>query len=586
MAKEEYRISDIYQGGPSSLSPKYGTVFDSYRINPSTFGLTTDPRTANVLQDASSKLSAGIKHIEISAVTPQVFESIPRQQLKELNRLSKLTGVDISLHGPIVEPSGMSEQGFSESNRAAAERQMINAIERGHDIKPDGIIPVTFHSSAVGIPGGIPQKVGGKVKELEEGMIINTDTGSVHRVPLKERNFPGDEGKRNIQTEVNKINDEQWVENLRQMEYSSHVGGDAIERAMTTNIIAEEEKKAGKKRTKEEEMMHNEFNRGVTFLNSSYSGLKQLFEVAEKKCSDEEKKRIHDFYKEIMPKAEKIRDAPGTNESIMLMKDIINGGVEILKDVHPKVYEDLNNFAKKKSVETFSNVALSSYKQFKDKAPIISIENPPAGVIFSTGEELKDLVEKAREKFVEKAVREGVGKSEAKEAANRILGVTWDVGHINMLRKFGHEKEDIIKETEAIAPLVKHIHLSDNFGLEHTELPMGMGNVPMKEILDKLGKEGFNAKKIIEASGWWEHFKSSPFQATLEAFGSPIYGMEMGPYWNQSMGLQQGYFSGYGSMLPQMNYETFGAGFSRLPAELGGQRGGAEGSRMSGRPME
>jgi len=59
----------------------------------------------------------------------------------------------------------------------------------------------------------------------------------------------------------------------------------------------------------------------------------------------------------------------------------------------------------------------------------------------------------------------------------------------------------------------------------------------------------------------------------------------MGPYWNQSIGLQQGYFSGYGNMLPQVNYETFGAGFSRLPAELGGQSQGG-GGRMGGAPLE
>jgi len=39
-------------------------------------------------------------------------------------------------------------------------------------------------------------------------------------------------------------------------------------------------------------------------------------------------------------------------------------------------------------------------------------------------------------------------------------------------------------------------------------------------------------------------------------------------------------------MLPQVNYETMGAGFSMLPSELGGQRGGARGNRMSGRGME
>ena len=81
-------------------------------------------------------------------------------------------------------------------------------------------------------------------------------------------------------------------------------------------------------------------------------------------------------------------------------------------------------------------------------------------------------------------------------------------------------------------------------------------------------------------------YANSPFKETLEAFGSPVYSMEMAPYWNQNQGLQQGYYSGYGQMLPQNNYETFGAGFSRLPGELGGQIRSAEGSRMSGRPME
>ena len=35
-----------------------------------------------------------------------------------------------------------------------------------------------------------------------------------------------------------------------------------------------------------------------------------------------------------------------------------------------------------------------------------------------------------------------------------------------------------------------------------------------------------------------------------------------------------------------MNYETFGAGFSNLPSELGGQKHGGSGGRMSNAPME
>jgi hypothetical protein len=112
-----------------------------------------------------------------------------------------------------------------------------------------------------------------------------------------------------------------------------------------------------------------------------------------------------------------------------------------------------------------------------------------------------------------------------------------------------------------------------------------MGNVPFKEMMEKLDKEGFKGRKIVEALGWFEHFKTSPYAMALEAMGSPIYSMQMSPYWNQNLGFSQGYFGGYGAMLPQKNYETFGAGFSQLPQELGGQVQG-RGGRMSGTPME
>ncbi len=579
----DYKISDIYQGGYSSLKPQYGDIFTGYRMNPGSFGMTTDPRTANVLQDVSSKLSSGAKHIEVSAVSPAVFDAIPDQQLKELKRLSKLTGVDISMHGPIAEPSGLTEHGFSESNREAVERQMFSAVKRGHEINPDGNIPITFHSSAVPFAGNIPQKG----KEPEETMIINTQTGSIHKIPLKERFFPGEEGKRNIPVEIKKINDEQWTENLDQLRSHAEIGTESIESSMATKLISEQEKKAGKDWSKDEEQMRTLFNKGALYLNSSYNSLQQLFDSAYQRVPEVEKQKIQNFFKEVDERARKIKQDTKSVESVQLRKEIIDKGVELLKDLPaPQTYANLEDFAKEKTVETFSNIALKSYKEFKDKSPIISVENPPAGVIFSTGEDLKNMIEKAREKFVEKAVKDGINETTAKEAADKLLGVTWDVGHINMLRKFGYENKEIIGQTEKVAPLVKHVHLSDNFGYEHTELPMGMGNVPIKEIMEKLGKNGFDARKIVEAAAWWEHFKAPPFKETLEAFGSPIYGMNMAPYWNQGAGFQQNYFSGYGMMLPQMNYETFGAGFSRLPTELGGQRGGAEGSRMSGRGME
>src|SRR3989344_4306249 len=115
MEKGGYKISDIYQGGYSSFSPTYGDVFTGYRTNVGSFSMTTRPDTANILKEVSDKVNMGIKNIDVTAISPQIFDQVPKQHLKEINRLSKLTGVDISVHGPLVEPSGLTQQGFTET---------------------------------------------------------------------------------------------------------------------------------------------------------------------------------------------------------------------------------------------------------------------------------------------------------------------------------------------------------------------------------------------------------------------------------------------------------------------------------------
>ena len=73
---------------------------------------------------------------------------------------------------------------------------------------------------------------------------------------------------------------------------------------------------------------------------------------------------------------------------------------------------------------------------------------------------------------------------------------------------------------------------------------------------------------------------------SLEGLGSPMYETGAGPRWNQAPAFQEGYFSGYGMMLPPQNYQMWGSGFmASLPTELGGQMPG-RGGGMSGTPME
>ncbi len=579
----DYKIENLYQGGYSSLDPSQNLSPIPNPISAKDLGMSTDARTANIIKQASQNLSAGATTIEINQVFPEVFDAVPKEQLEETRRLANLLGVDITFHAPVVEPSGMTQQGFTEANREAVERQMMQAIQKAALLKPDGNIPVTFHSSAT-VPGTIIPKADGKEKKPEETYVINSYSGEIHKIPIKQRTWPG-EKEATPQKEIQQINEDVWSSKLTNLGYHLQWGSRYLEEAKQ---IGDEDASITKKI-------------GKNYLVDSYRQLKELYNMAyisaEKNGNKRDIEVLNNLYKNIKKDAESIKKDPHDDRNLQRMQKILQEGLTTFEKLSapPKVFKPIDEFAEEKTVETFSNLAVNTYNDFikkGKKAPIISIENPPIGGAFSTGDDLKRIVEKTREEFINKIIKQGVPKEEAKKQAEQLIGVTWDVGHINMLRKHGYSERDIIEQTDKIAPLVKHVHLSDNFGMEHTELPMGMGNVPIKEMMKKLGEKGFEGKKIIEAMHWWQHFseggKIPPLQPTLEAFGSPVYSEGVGPYWNQIVGFQQGYFSGYGMMLPQVNYNTWGAGFSMasLPIELGGQMPGQDGSRMSGRPME
>lgn len=605
-----YKIPDIYQGGYSSLDPS-----NNY-MTAGTLGMTTDPRTANILQEVSTKLSTGVKQIEISAASPEVFDSMPKQQLKEVNRLSKLTGIDVSLHAPVVDVSGIDPRsGFSESERELSEKKVTEALLRARELDPDGNIPVTFHA-AEGIPASqlLPpseRKEGDNYKRL---LVINRETGKIAPLEEEKKFYPGEgeikEEVYNPEKNLEVLNHTEWDNTLSQIEFN-RVRADEILKdvnpifrelyinwrvseinpaAVPTSVLNELNNLSA-----EESEQLRKIHAAATYTDQATKTAIAAFDKAYKNSKTEEEKKLLGIvskkYGEMLGIKEGKRTDPKSFDP-KTQSDALFTLIQGLERVTPEMYVPIEGFAVEKSAQTFGNAAFNSYKKFRDKAPTLVIENPPAGFALSTGEDIKKMVEESRKHFVENATKPtnkgglGMGKSQAKKEAEKIIGATWDVGHINMLRKYGYSEEEIVEETKKVAPYVKHVHLSDNFGFEHTELPMGMGNVPLKKMMEKLGEKGVEAKKVIEAAHWWQHFKTPPFQEVLEAVGSPVYSMKMAPYWNQAAGLQEGYFSGYGQMLPQINYETFGAGFSQLPQELGGQMPGAKGGRMSGRPME
>jgi len=585
----EYNIKSIYQGGMSTFDTptNYG--------NTGKFGMGTDPRTANILKEASGKLASGVKHLELVMVTPKMIDSIPKQQIKEVKRLGKLTGAEFSVHGPVIDTTGINQQGFSELNREASERRVVDTLKRSHELNPEGNVPVVFHS-AEGIPGS-EWKTLGEDRKAKRLIATNRESGKL--IPLEEETLYYPETKdlekgriHTPESRIDTVNKTEWDNSISQLIFNKERADEILQNNQVQIQHILPDIQAGNitnetlAKFPEQKAALNHFQNANAYLEDVNLNIRGLFSKAYKYGDDKQKaalKELSNNYKDALEKS-----ADPFNVSKAMQDLLLN-----LKrqELAPDMYVPIEDFAVKQSSKTFGNAALASYKKFGDNAPLINIENPPGGFALSTATDLKNLVKASREEFVKQAVKEGeLSKGEAQMQAEKLIGATWDVGHINMLRGQGFKEKDIIKETERIAPFVKHVHLSDNFGLEHTELPMGMGNVPIKEMMKKLGKKGFEAKKIIEAADWWQHFQTPPLQETLEEFGSPIYTGEVGtgptPYWSQTLGLQQGYLEGYGKMLPPINFQTFGAGFSTLPMTLGGSMQNNNGSRMSGTPME
>ena len=625
----DYNIENIYQGGYSSFKSSYGDAFTGYHANAGELGLTTNPRNANIIKEVSDKLAGGVKKMELALVTPDIFDSIPKQQLKEVNRLAKLTGIDVSVHAPVVDSAGIGKQGFSELERENAEKRMAHVIERASEVDPRGNMPVVVHASE-GIPGTewkvIPWKEKGIKGEAKRIIAIDQESGQMRPIDEDIRYYPdmeelkpgvrerlerGDisekdiiknrreyfkeipleEGKRLSPEKLLDIsNTSKWDTEISQLLFNKERADEILQKngVQIQHLLKSlegknrEEQKELLQRFPEQKQALNHYKNAQEYIKDTEMNIHSLFSRAYKYGDEKQKKRlsqIKDGYQNVLQKE-------GGN--IMGQSDALQFLIHELKspELAPKMLVPIEKFAVNQSSKTFGNAVFESYKKLGDKAPLLAIENPPVGHGLPTGEDLKNLVIASREKFVDKAVKDGMNKKEAEKTAERLIGATWDVGHINMLRRQGMGKKEIIEETKKVAPFVKHVHFSDNFGFEHTELPMGMGNVPLKEMMDKLGEEGFEGRKIIEAGNWWQHFQTNPFKESLEGLGSPVYSEGVGPYWNQALGLQQGYSMGYGNMLPQTHYETFGAGFSQMPMELGGQKGGAGGSRMSGTPME
>jgi sugar phosphate isomerase/epimerase len=628
----------FYDGGISALSPESGVLTD-YRMSAANLGFPGSPQSANQVQDVVNAIKHGTKTFEVTMLQPDVGESIPRQHFEEMKALMKLTGVKPSVHAPVIDAVGFGEQGWGkEEGRADNERRMFGAIEKAQALDPSGNLPIVFHATN-GTPGAVwrpgDESKGEPERVLQSSGMINVETGQAQNVNRELKWRPssfskldgygeknkdyGKEIEYDVAGSVDSANRADWESKLTEVaQMNKHaeelIGSAPLMLAEYQNAIVtkkgivgfdEEGNQKWLPAIEKEEQVHsfNQLGKADLFLENAELSFKSAFGQAYTYGTEKQKAELEKLANKYTEKTQKTRgmvwgpvkkqrlldEAIGSLRNITDDKKEKINGKEVIVGA-PQVFKLSEDLALEKASETFGNLAARSYEKFEDKAPVLAIENTYPTQALSDAESLKNLIKGSRKNFVRYLTGErGMNKKVAEKLAKDKIGVTWDIGHLNMVKGKGFDDKEVLRQTKVMTKdksMVKHIHLTDNFGYADTHLVPGMGNVPTKAIMEELEKTGRfdDMRKIVEAGGMVQHFKKLPHSMTLAAFGSGIYGMKNGPTWNQAIDMQGSYFGGYGTLNPQTHHSYFGAGFTTMPVELGGAMPGGQ-SRFGGAPM-
>ena len=623
-------------------------------------GAPTSPQTPNQIGEMGKLLNSGMKNVEVGAIQPDVFETIPEQHFDEMRRMAKLTESKVSVHAPIVDPAGFDQQGkWTEETRQENENYIKSIIDRSHILDPDGNVPVNMHTTA-GMPGSttaldedgkplryekdvwedvrnrhneivdkrIVHKKGEEVIKMMH--IVDQDKGQITPVQRETLHYIQEDREYSVNERLDMINKTTWdQEKLQLMSHQKakqeleHMNErimknyDYIKLTMKAQDSNRGVQTMSKDEAEEFERMNSQLELNqkqiheydvhlASGLNTLHHKYKKYHKVPEKSYEKKDHEENLEFiekakneYSEIAKVNKELNRTKDQNtpefkkeaKKFMMMQNEIHDRVlSHLSDLDaPELFITADEFARKKTVDTVANAAKYAYKKYGENAPIIALENVMPTMVLSRGDSMKKLMNETRDKFAKELVKDKKLKpKKAKKIAERMIGATWDVGHIHQLRKQGFSDKEIVAETKKIAKDVKHVHLTDNFGHADSHLALGMGDVPIKEHLRELEKsEAKERRHIVESSGYAAQFKASPTLPSLEAMNSPVYTYDAGPSWAESRDLYASYLVGYGDILPQKHFDTFyGGGFSRLPKELGGQQGGEGQSRFAGTPNQ
>src|SRR3989344_8756918 len=279
-----------YFGNVLPFKREYLSNMDSTYVPQYALGAPTSPQTANQIAEATSRLNAGVLGVDISMVNPEILEQIPKQHFKEIDWLIKLTGARATMHAPIVDLAGFTQQGWQEEARKENENQVKFFVERAHDLDEDGNTPINFHINTM-MPGEQWRKLDNdEYKKMDESVVDELKRRNALRETLP--------GQYEIQENIGIVNRETGQINLIRQELKQYPHG--------TKVWTPEERLENMNQTEwdKEKLQVFEFQRHKTQIEDRMSMLQSEIKPyidAEKKgvLSKQERELLNDRVKEI-----------------------------------------------------------------------------------------------------------------------------------------------------------------------------------------------------------------------------------------------------------------------------------------------
>ncbi|MBT4576867.1 sugar phosphate isomerase/epimerase [Candidatus Woesearchaeota archaeon] len=510
--------------------------------------------------------------------SPEAWTKTERQEMKELARVNE---VDVTIHatpnmgGGGASFSGFTGQGFSDEARAKAVEEMERTAEFAADVAGGG--PVVCHIDGFQRPvynaGGEDNQFESYKEEKEKAPLIFVDqkTGRLQQISREDKVFlpvsiKDSQGNRTDEYEIDQDTgyfkvEEKNIDDMQEV-YNQLSEQDQRKFKNPLNLFFNEIRKS---QTEESIARRHEYMTSVNNITKESDKYKRLLhEYQQTKGKEHSEKLARDLLtQELIPKnpqtqepdfeeLKKLRESPEAflNERIENLeqnKKIFQTGViGYSKQLEQQEQEtasfvEVSKYGVKKEAQTIAESAMRAYeiekKRKLKKSLWIAPENWAVEHYGSHPEEYRKIITESREQMADSLKKQNASLSnnKAKEIAEDHIRGTFDIGHLNMWKKFYKAKPGEDKDKgfakwmdKNVRGLVKdkiigHVHLADNFGYHDEHIELGEGNAPIQEFFKILKEENYKGKTIAEPGGQRDGQLHRVWRSAMMAGGSPIY---------------------------------------------------------------